>query len=440
MTHALVRHDVARDPAGDPHGLQPLAVLAAVDLDARGPRRRRAGRSTSAAAWIGVVAQPRPGGVRAAAGGADLDPQRALAAGLDQAVGRLAEHGEVGGEPVGQLALDAAEPVARGLDLLAVVEHERQVVRGARRRWRRGAGTPRRPPSCRWCRSRRGGRPSRRLGRLSAIGTVSRCPASSTRRSRPRCGAGEDGVAVADAPRGGAARAARPPRRRRARRSSPETLGTSTSAAVSATGSAARSRARRGPAHRPTLPRGSGRPDTVDAREHHCAVGPAAGTGLATVAPTGPSSTPGTPRPSSAATPPDVRRAGEAGGRRTPTAGCARAVVRTADRRRWPPPPADAADVYLRLHLLSHRLVRPHEVNLDGVFGLLANVVWTNHGPCAVAGFETVRARLRARGPVTVYGVDKFPRMVDYVRAVRRADRRRGPRAARRAPGRRAPP
>jgi 2,3,4,5-tetrahydropyridine-2,6-dicarboxylate N-succinyltransferase len=78
-------------------------------------------------------------------------------------------------------------------------------------------------------------------------------------------------------------------------------------------------------------------------------------------------------------------------------------------------PPADTHDVYLRLHLLSHRLARPHETNLDGVFGLLANVVWTNHGPCAVAGFEAVRMRLRARGPVTVYGVDKFPRMVDYV-------------------------
>jgi 2,3,4,5-tetrahydropyridine-2-carboxylate N-succinyltransferase len=77
--------------------------------------------------------------------------------------------------------------------------------------------------------------------------------------------------------------------------------------------------------------------------------------------------------------------------------------------------PADTHDVYLRLHLLSHRLVRPHEANLDGVFGLLANVVWTNHGPCAAAGFESVRMRLRARGPVTVYGVDKFPRMVDYV-------------------------
>lgn len=78
-------------------------------------------------------------------------------------------------------------------------------------------------------------------------------------------------------------------------------------------------------------------------------------------------------------------------------------------------PPVDAHDAYLRLHLLSARLVRPHEVNLDGLFGLLANVVWTSHGPCAVEGFERTRVRLRAKGPVTVYGVDKFPRMVDYV-------------------------
>ncbi|MDG3012497.1 2,3,4,5-tetrahydropyridine-2,6-dicarboxylate N-succinyltransferase [Rhodococcus sp. D2-41] len=77
--------------------------------------------------------------------------------------------------------------------------------------------------------------------------------------------------------------------------------------------------------------------------------------------------------------------------------------------------PADTHDLYLRLHLLSHRLVRPHGLSLDGMFGLLANVVWTNYGPCAVEGFETVRAKLRAHAPVTVYGVDKFPRMVDYV-------------------------
>ena len=79
-------------------------------------------------------------------------------------------------------------------------------------------------------------------------------------------------------------------------------------------------------------------------------------------------------------------------------------------------PPTDARDAYLRLHLLSHRLVTPNSVNLDGLFGLLANVVWTNHGPCPPDDFEATRLRLRAAGgPVTVYSVDKFPRMVDYV-------------------------
>ena len=79
-------------------------------------------------------------------------------------------------------------------------------------------------------------------------------------------------------------------------------------------------------------------------------------------------------------------------------------------------PPLDAHDAYLRLHLLSHRLVRPHGQNLDGLFGLLTNVVWTNLGPCAVDDFEHTRLRLRAAGhQVTVYGIDKFPRMVDYV-------------------------
>ncbi len=78
--------------------------------------------------------------------------------------------------------------------------------------------------------------------------------------------------------------------------------------------------------------------------------------------------------------------------------------------------PKDAVDAYLRLHLLSHRLVKPHGQSLDGIFGLLANVVWTSVGPCAVEGFELTRAKLKAKyGSVTVYSVDKFPRMVDYV-------------------------
>jgi 2,3,4,5-tetrahydropyridine-2,6-dicarboxylate N-succinyltransferase len=79
-------------------------------------------------------------------------------------------------------------------------------------------------------------------------------------------------------------------------------------------------------------------------------------------------------------------------------------------------PPADTADAFLRLHLLSHRLIRPHDANLDGVFGVLPNVAWTNAGPVDPAQLDAVRLRFRAAGrPLSVYGVDKFPRMVDYV-------------------------
>lgn len=78
-------------------------------------------------------------------------------------------------------------------------------------------------------------------------------------------------------------------------------------------------------------------------------------------------------------------------------------------------PPVDAHDVYLRLHLLSHRLVRPHELNMQGALDLLANVVWTNKGPCQPENFEWVRTSLRSRGLIHVYCVDRLPRMVDYV-------------------------
>jgi 2,3,4,5-tetrahydropyridine-2-carboxylate N-succinyltransferase len=78
--------------------------------------------------------------------------------------------------------------------------------------------------------------------------------------------------------------------------------------------------------------------------------------------------------------------------------------------------PVDAHDAYLRLHLLSTRKVKPHGQSLDGVFGLLSNVVWTNVGPFAVDGFEETRGLLRSQGvEVRVHSVDKFPRMVDYV-------------------------
>lgn len=78
--------------------------------------------------------------------------------------------------------------------------------------------------------------------------------------------------------------------------------------------------------------------------------------------------------------------------------------------------PKDAADVYLRLHLLSHRLLKPHTINLEGIFSLLSNVVWTSAGACEIDGFEKVRPQLMSKySNLVVYGVDKFPRMVDYV-------------------------
>jgi 2,3,4,5-tetrahydropyridine-2-carboxylate N-succinyltransferase len=78
--------------------------------------------------------------------------------------------------------------------------------------------------------------------------------------------------------------------------------------------------------------------------------------------------------------------------------------------------PADAHDAYLRLHLLSHRLVKPHELNLDGLFGVLPNVAWTSHGPVDPERLEAARMRFRASGqPFAVTSIDKFPRMTDYV-------------------------
>ncbi len=78
--------------------------------------------------------------------------------------------------------------------------------------------------------------------------------------------------------------------------------------------------------------------------------------------------------------------------------------------------PGSASDVYLRLHLLSHRLSPPRQINLDGAFGLLENVAWSHIGPVAIDQVDTVRLRARMAGEVlSVHGVDKFPRMTDYV-------------------------
>ncbi len=78
--------------------------------------------------------------------------------------------------------------------------------------------------------------------------------------------------------------------------------------------------------------------------------------------------------------------------------------------------PETVSDAYLRLHLLSHRVIKPHSANVDGIFAILNNVVWTSVGPCPVENFEITRAKLKQKyGAITVLAVDKFPRMVDYV-------------------------
>jgi 2,3,4,5-tetrahydropyridine-2-carboxylate N-succinyltransferase len=73
-------------------------------------------------------------------------------------------------------------------------------------------------------------------------------------------------------------------------------------------------------------------------------------------------------------------------------------------------------DAYLRLHLLSHRIVRPRSINLDGIFQVLPNNVWTNRGPLLSSEFPVAKARaMSLQKNLTVLSVDKFPRMIDYV-------------------------
>jgi 2,3,4,5-tetrahydropyridine-2-carboxylate N-succinyltransferase len=120
------------------------------------------------------------------------------------------------------------------------------------------------------------------------------------------------------------------------------------------------------------------------------------------------------PKPALTAEPPvvdglgDVVRSDEVRGTRTVTL-----ETRITDLSAAP---ADAADAWLRLHLLSHRLVAPRTVSLEGVFGLLTNVAWTSNGPVPVDRVSEVQLAVRrGGGTLTVFGIDKFPRMVDYV-------------------------
>ncbi len=100
--------------------------------------------------------------------------------------------------------------------------------------------------------------------------------------------------------------------------------------------------------------------------------------------------------------------------------------------------PASPEDAYLRLHLLSHRLAPPRSIEMEGTFGVLNNVAWTSLGPVAVSQLDDVRLRVRLAGGVLgVHGLDKFPRMTDYVvpTGVRIADADRVRLGAHLAPG-----
>ena len=78
--------------------------------------------------------------------------------------------------------------------------------------------------------------------------------------------------------------------------------------------------------------------------------------------------------------------------------------------------PTSVPEAYLKLHLLSYRLVKPNETNLDGIFGILQNVVWTSEGPFSIADFKKAQLEARkANRHILVHSIDKFPRMTDYV-------------------------
>jgi len=120
-----------------------------------------------------------------------------------------------------------------------------------------------------------------------------------------------------------------------------------------------------------------------------------------------------------------------------PLAGLTVVEVRT-EIRSLADAPVDAADAYLRLHLLSSRAIRPHQACMDGIFGVLSNAAWTSAGPCPPDRVDELRMLERAAGrSLTVYGLDKFPRMIDYVTpsGVRIADADRVRLGAHLAPG-----
>src|SRR3954470_10050197 len=273
--------------------------------------------------------------------------------------------------------------------------------------------------------------PSRVLGTLSAIGTVSRWPARTTRPGRSRSVRASTALPTRSTSRPPSPRSAVSTASAR-RSSDPDTDGMSTSARVSARTSAERSRCGRVPTTaEPTgavRVRPGRRGSVASCPVTNAAPSSAVAAGLATLTPSGTVLDTWFPRPRLGApegAKPGTTRLGalELSGELGPDYGGlvrrdeARGVEVIAVRTVIPDlsaPPVDTHDVWLRLHLLSHRLIQPHGANLTGIFGLLTNVAWTSAGPVEAAGFNAHRLRA-AVGHVPVFGVNKFPRMVDYV-------------------------
>ncbi len=144
--------------------------------------------------------------------------------------------------------------------------------------------------------------------------------------------------------------------------------------------------------------------------------GAASGIGLATYADTGNLLDVWFPSPALGHEPPEVTGLSETTAARTDELRAVSTRVIKTTIADLSAAPVDAADAWLRLHLLSHRLVTPRSISMDGVFGLLTNVAWTSLGPIPIDRLTDVQVVARVRGHhVSVHGIDKFPRMLDYV-------------------------
>ena len=416
---AGIGDDVPSDATNDLHRVQTLVVFQPVDVDdarlvAREPVEDVGGVVN------GVVTQPGAGRMCRQAGQLDGDPHRALAATLDAGVGRLAEHREIGGQQFWVLPAEDTETVFVGVDLLVVVEDPADVPAGGRQRLRGGELN---------------GHPALHVAGAATPEDVLAVEDDSLTGQVVR---ERDGIEVAGDNDAFGAALVRPGDHAIAE---PLHLQVRTFAegGLDRVGQWGLVAAHRFDVHdlgeqigevrveiqgvgigvhgtqpngvRDSLASMSASAPNLSAEQQ---ARPAWGWGLATIHDSGDVLDTWFPAPELGTAP----EGGEApvslvAGRDDERQVSTQPVKVTIDLGEAP---TTTSDAYLRLHLLSHRLVRPRGLNLDGLFGQLPNVVWTTQGPCRVAGFEEVRGALRAAGryPI-VLGIDKFPRLVDYV-------------------------